>query len=550
MQKILQNLSVTGRLALLVASAILGIMLIGVIFLASERTLMLDDRKATVRQAVEVAHSTVQFYYDEVREGRLQEAQAKEQAMAQLAYMRYNGAEYFWIHSKDNVYLMHPIVPSMVGVKAEDHKNPAVTSLLKGFDREIRAAGAGYHAYDWPKPGRDEPVPKISYVKLFEAWGWVIGSGIYVDDVDAVFTERLIELAVCMLLVALALLGVGVLIARSLWRQLGGEPRYAARIAQQIAEGNLAVDIRTRPGDTSSLIYAMQYMRDNLTRIVAEVRASTASIAGAATQIASGSQDLASRTEQQSCSLTETASATQELTATVKNNTDNARQASGMANDAHTVAGQGGDVVAQVVETMRSIHASSRKVAEITGVIDSIAFQTNILALNAAVEAARAGDQGKGFAVVAAEVRTLAQRSATAAKEIRGLIEDSASQIAAGSQLVDRAGEIMGEIVGRVNKVNEVISEISAASSEQDAGISEVSTAVSQMDTVTQQNAVLVSESAAAAASLQQQASVLEALVDRFRLRADTAHGAAIDAAGRSGQGPRAVPGAMLIAAN
>ena len=312
-------------------------------------------------------------------------------------------------------------------------------------------------------------------------------------------------------------------IGRGLLKQLGGEPSYAAEIANNITAGNLAASIDTKAGDSSSLLFAMRGMRDSLVNIVGQVRTGTDTIATASSQIAAGNQDLSSRTEEQASSLEETAASMEELTSTVKQNADNARQANQLAVSASSVAVKGGAVVSQVVQTMDAINTSSRKIVDIIGVIDGIAFQTNILALNAAVEAARAGEQGRGFAVVAAEVRSLAQRSAAAAKEIKTLIGDSVDKVGEGSRQVTDAGKTMVEIVDSVRRVTDIMAEITAASQEQTQGIEQINQAITQMDQVTQQNAALVEEAAAAAASLQEQAASLSQVVSVFRLDNETA---------------------------
>ncbi len=311
---------------------------------------------------------------------------------------------------------------------------------------------------------------------------------------------------------------VAVLIINTILRALGGEPAQASAVARSIAAGDLAVGIELRNNDRSSVLFAMKEMRDSLVKIVSDVRASTDTIATGSAEIASGNLDLSSRTEQQASSLEETASSMEQLTATVKQNADNAKQANQLAVSASAVAVKGGDVVAQVVDTMGSINDSARKIVDIIGVIDGIAFQTNILALNAAVEAARAGEQGRGFAVVAAEVRSLAQRSAAAAKEIKTLIGDSVEKVDAGSKLVGRAGSTMEEIVDSVKRVTDIMAEIMAASQEQSAGIAQVNQAIAQMDEATQQNASLVEEAAAAAQSMREQAGNLSQLVGVFTI--------------------------------
>jgi len=312
--------------------------------------------------------------------------------------------------------------------------------------------------------------------------------------------------------------GAAWMISRKLLGQLGGQPDDAVRIAGAIAAGDLSVAIDTRPGDRTSLLFAMANMRDSLVGIVSQVRAGTLTIANASAEITAGNQDLAERSERQAGTLEETTSSMEELTGTVRQNAENARQANELAESASSVAQRGGAVVAQVVQTMSSINTSSRQIAEIIGVIDGIAFQTNILALNASVEAARAGEQGRGFAVVAGEVRNLAQRSAAAAREIKQLIGDSVTKVDAGTKLVDQAGDTMQEILSSVQQVTDIMADISRASREQSAGIEQVHVAIAQMDDATQQNASLVEEAGAAAVSLHEQAAHLADLVSVFKL--------------------------------
>ena len=309
-----------------------------------------------------------------------------------------------------------------------------------------------------------------------------------------------------------------VVITRGLLKQLGAEPAYTSAIASSIANGDLAIAINTSSNDKSSLLYEMREMRDSLVDIVGQVRSGTETIGTATREIAAGNTDLSARTEMQASSLEKTATAMEELTSTVKQNADNAREANQLASAASDVAIKGGKVVSEVVNTMSSIDASAKKIVDIIGVIDGIAFQTNILALNAAVEAARAGEQGRGFAVVASEVRNLAQRSAGAAKEIKMLIDDSVEKVGAGTKLVGQAGVTMEEVVSSVRRVTDIMSEIANASQEQSAGIEQVNLSIIEMDSMTQQNAALVEESAAAAKSLQDQADELSRVVSIFKL--------------------------------
>jgi methyl-accepting chemotaxis protein len=312
-------------------------------------------------------------------------------------------------------------------------------------------------------------------------------------------------------------LALALVITRNMLRQLGGEPRTAVSIARAVAEGDLTTPIRLKSGDTDSLLAWLLAMQQGLSKAVTDVRRSSDYVSHASGEIASGNQDLSARTEQQASELQQTAATMEQLGTTVRHNADNARQASQLAQSASSVAVQGGEVVGRVVQTMKGINESSRKIGDIIGVIDGIAFQTNILALNAAVEAARAGEQGRGFAVVAGEVRNLAQRSAEAAKEIKGLIGASVERVEQGSALVDQAGTTMQEVVASIRRVSDIVGEISAASSEQSSGVAQVGQAITRMDQGTQQNAALVEQSAAAADSLKQQALQLVESVAVFK---------------------------------
>ena len=343
-----------------------------------------------------------------------------------------------------------------------------------------------------------------------------------VRQIDSEF-QNLQRVTWALMLAGVALAAVlATSIIRSVTRPIG----QAVAVANAVAEGDLTLSIDTRGrSETAQLLQALSTMQQRLGQVVGQVRQNAEGVATASAQIAQGNSDLSSRTEQQASALEETSASMEQMGSTASQNADNARQASQLAASASTVAVQGGEVVGQVVQTMKDINDSSKKISDIIGVIDGIAFQTNILALNAAVEAARAGEQGRGFAVVAAEVRNLAQRSAEAAKEIKGLIMASVDRVEQGTALVDRAGTTMQEVVTSIRRVTDIVGEISSASQEQNAGVGQVSEAVSQMDQATQQNAALVEESAAAAESLRTQAQQLVQAVSVFKLSGDS-HGA------------------------
>ena len=514
----IHQLSIAKRLGILIFSAVLGIVALTSIFLYSEKKLIIEERQSNVRQTIEVAHSLVAHYHSLIEQSKLSEDDAKQAALKAIKTLRYGDGEYIWINDMQPKMLMHPIKPELEGKDLSATKDPTGKFLFNEFVDVVKAKGAGFVFYMWPKPGQDKPVQKVSYVKGFAPWGWVIGSGVYIDTVDATIQLRLIQFTIGAALLAVVLLAAGLFIARGLLNQLGGEPNYAADITRHIAEGDLTVAIELKKADESSLLYSIKTMRDSIGAIIAQVRSGTDTIALSSKEIASGNMDLSARTETQASSLEETASSMEELTGTVKQNADNARQANQLAASASEIALKGGRVVAEVVATMGVINSSSQKIVDIISVIDGIAFQTNILALNAAVEAARAGEQGRGFAVVASEVRNLAQRSASAAKEIKTLINDSVENVRHGSQLVDQAGGTMNDIVDSVRHVTDIMAEITAATSEQTSGIEQINLAISEMDNVTQQNAALVEQAAAAAAAMQEQADKLTEVVSVFKV--------------------------------
>lgn len=374
----------------------------------------------------------------------------------------------------------------------------------------------------------------------------------YVDSVQDILTYYQNEMAAAdqsmnadnasarmtLMIGALIAILLGAFIAWRLTVGITHPLRIALSVAEAVAEGDLTTRTAavTSKDEAGMLLNALSRMQSNLVKTVTQIRLGTDTIATASSEIASGNLDLSSRTEEQASSLEETASSMEELTSTVKQNADNSRQANQLVVSASTVAVKGGAVVSRVVDTMGSIHSSANKIVDIIGVIDGIAFQTNILALNAAVEAARAGEQGRGFAVVATEVRNLAQRSAAAAKEIKALIGDSVEKVEAGSKLVAEAGSTMDEIVNEVKRVADIMAEITAASHEQSEGIEQVNQAIGQMDQVTQQNAALVEEAAAAAESLQDQAHSLAQAVSVFQIGGDYVGASAVQSAPRAVQ--------------
>ncbi|MDR3397710.1 MAG: methyl-accepting chemotaxis protein [Pandoraea sp.] len=513
----MKQLSLKAKLWSALALMWLGLLILGGWAAWHERGTMMSERRTAVENIVTSADGIVRDYAAQAAAGKITVDEAKQQAMARLKTMRYGDSGYVVIFDTKPTVLMHPTLAYLVNKDVSNYKDSNGKLLYVEMARVAKDKGAGFVDYFGRVAGSDKRLAKLSFVKYFAPWDWGLMSGVYVQDIDEAFYSTLARLGAALLAIGAIVTAAMIAIIRNVQRSLGGEPEYAAEIAQRIASGDLHGHINVAPGDTGSLVYVMQRMQQTLAETIGQIRQGTESITTAAHEIAEGNTDLSARTEQQAASLEETASSMEQLTATVKQNADNARQASQLAVNASEIATRGGQVSGQVGETMDGISTSSTKIVDIIGVIDGIAFQTNILALNAAVEAARAGEQGRGFAVVAGEVRTLAQRSAAAAKEIKALIEDSARRVQNGTALVTQQRQTMDEIVQAVKRVTDIMGEISAASAEQSSGIEQVNRAVAQMDEVTQQNAALVEEAAAAAGALESQAHDLREAVSVFQ---------------------------------
>ena len=477
----------------------------------------MQARMSSTRQLVEVARGIVISAQAEETAGSMTREQAQALAIRQIQKLRYDEKEYFWINDMQPRMVMHPIKPDLNGKELGEMKDPNGLALFSAMVAVVRKDGKGFVAYQWPKPGSDKPVDKISFVQGFEPWGWVIGSGVYTDDLRSATLTRLAW--------ASGVFAVALLIASylflSFYRVMDGGLKETRRHLRAMTDG----DLTTSPfpwgnDEAAQLMFELRAMQESLRKIVTSVRGSSESMVHASSEIASASMDLSARTEQTAANLEQSASSMEEISSTVKHTADNVRQAAALAADNSKAAVRGGAVIAEVVSTMDDINSSSKKIGDIIGVIDGIAFQTNILALNAAVEAARAGEQGRGFAVVATEVRSLAQRSAQAAKEIKTLISASVEKVDSGSKVVKDAGGTMQELVVNARRMNDLLAEISTAASEQSSGVSQVGAAVNELDRMTQQNAALVEETAAAASALKDQAIGLANEVDRFKLPA------------------------------
>jgi len=474
----------------------------------------------STRRQVEIAHGVIAAYQAQEASGAMPREQAQAMAIATIKRLRYDGSEYFWINDMQPRMVMHPTKPELDGKELGSMKDPNGFALFSAFVDIVRRQGQGVVAYQWPRPGSDKPVDKVSYVMGFAPWGWVVGSGVYVDDVRALLVRNL-QLVGAIVLAAVLAASYFFL---SFYKVIDGGLRETRRHMHAITDG----DLSTAPSpwgrdEAAQLMLDLRRMQLSLQSMVRHVKTASDEIVRSSGEIASGAMDLSSRTEQTAANLEQSAASLEQIAATVKQTSDNTGEASRMAEHNATSAGKGGVVMREVVSTMEDIRASSSKIAEIIGTIDGIAFQTNILALNAAVEAARAGEQGRGFAVVASEVRSLAQRSAVAAKEIKTLIASSVEQVEAGTGVVRQAGETIEDVVNSSQRVNALLGQIAVGAREQTQGVAQIGQGVQQLDRMTQQNAALVEQTASAAGSMKSQATALAGLVNRFKLPAETA---------------------------
>jgi len=568
------RLKVRGRINLIGVVAALGLTALLCISLFHLSSVMHRDIERSTRQAVETARSVVAHYHAEEVAGRMTRADAQRAALSAVKAMRYDGTEYFWINDLHPTMLMHPTKPEMNGTDLTSYRDPTGKAHFVEMANIARTKGAGFLSYKWTRPGQKDAQPKLSYVAGFAPWGWVIGSGVFIDRINAAIFDAALYLSALALAVMLLVAFCAHRIGRSIslpveavtgrMRALAsgdtasaipGRDRHdevgemalaletfrdtAIVAAEREAEQRHVVEVvgtglsalakghlDTRIGDSltgsfarlgSDFDSAMSALNDAMRAVVA----STGGISNGASDISSASDDLSRRTEQQAASLEETAAALDEITATVRSTATGAARANATMAATRGDAEDGVRIVRQAVEAMGGIKRASDEISEIISVIDGIAFQTNLLALNAGVEAARAGDAGKGFAVVASEVRALAQRSANAASDVKSRIMASGNQVDIGVDLVGETGDALERIVGRIADIAQLVAAIAKGAEEQSSGLQQVNIAVSEMDSVTQQNAAMVEEATAAARGLADQAAALAQHVDRFRLSAE-----------------------------
>ncbi|MEM5332063.1 methyl-accepting chemotaxis protein [Paraburkholderia sp. JHI2823] len=499
---------------------ILWVGIIMIIFFGAwqNRAKTISDRQEQLSLLIEEANSIVSHYYQLSQQHAIPEDQAKKQALEVLSSIRYGTDGYLTVINSQSVALMHPFKPELVGKNMSSFTDKAGRHLFVDLVNVADESKGGFVEYLWAKPGSEVSVPKTSYALRFASWDWILITGMYMDDVQKAFYNELVRwIGVTVALGSVATI-LMLLVLRSIRHSLGGDLEVAVAATQRMARGDLTFPVPVMHHNRESLLRALNVMQSGLIDAISRVSHGAENINVGAAEIAAGNTDLSQRTEEQAAALAQTASSMDAMTANVKHNAASAAIAADLASKAAEIATRGSRVVDDVINKMKDITSNSRQIGDIIAVIDGIAFQTNLLALNAAVEAARAGAQGRGFAVVAAEVRSLAQRSATAAKEIKALIGTSTVSVEEGALLVANAGSTMTDIVASAQRVNEILEEISDASRGQSEGIEEVNQAIGQMDQVTQQNAALIEQAAAAAHSLRDQVAILREAVASFAL--------------------------------
>lgn len=479
---------------------------------------LMHEKEAALKDVTDIASTLIKNLDERAQKGEFTVEEAHMRAKEVLRGLRYAEGEYIFVIDQDAKMVMHPIKPELEGKSGADTKDVNGKAFFTDMAKLAKDKGEGTVEYMWPKPGQTAASPKLSYINLYKPWGWIVGTGVYIDDIAKEMNTIRYGIIIALVTCGAVILLFAWIVARKIRQPLV----EAVDASNRLAQGDLTVAINaTTIDETGQLLGAMQEMIDGIKGVVNQTIEASHQVSQAADQISEANQSFSQKITEQAASVEETTATMEEMSASIKSTAENSREASNLARNSKSLADGGSVVMEDTIKAMDDINKSSRKIANISDVIEEIAFQTNLLALNAAVEAARAGEHGKGFAVVAAEIRSLAQRTTQSAKEINGLIEDSSEKTSKGVELAQELSKKLTEIGFSIKKVTDLMDEVAAASQEQSAGINQVNTAMGQVDQATQANASLVEETSAAAEELAAQARSLLDVVSFFKVEED-----------------------------